>query len=140
MGVKNPSSESVSSSQVATGPKRNSDYKVAIATEGNLVAAHFGHCSDFTIVTVKNSQIEAKEVVPNPGHRPGFLPRYLADLGIDCIIAGGMGGSAQELFTERGIMTIIGVQGPVDDIVAAYVAGNLQVGESLCDHDGETSC
>jgi predicted Fe-Mo cluster-binding NifX family protein len=109
--------------------------KLAIATDANLVAPHFGHCPTFTILTVSDNQVKAKKSIPNPGHKPGFLPRYLADLGIDCIITGGIGGNAEALFAERGIRVIGGVQGPVDDVVAAHLAGRLQPGESLCDHD-----
>lgn len=48
--------------------------------------------------------------------------------------AGGMGPRAQELFERRGIQTVIGAQGPVDEVARAFVAGELQVGESTCAH------
>jgi predicted Fe-Mo cluster-binding NifX family protein len=128
-------SSKTSSTREIGDPKRGSNLKVAIATEGDMVAPHFGHCPTFTIITVKDSKIQKKEVIPNPGHKPGFLPRYLNDIGIDCIIAGGMGGSALQLFAERGIKAITGIRGLVDDVATAYVAGQLQAGESLCNHD-----
>lgn len=112
-----------------------SDSKLAIATDGDLVAPHFGHCPTFTIVTVSDNQVKAKKSIPNPGHKPGFLPRYLADLGINCIITGGIGSHAEALFTEKNIKTISGVQGRIDEIITEYLAGHLQSGESLCDHD-----
>ena len=133
--VTSPDSPKAPLSRNMHNPERSSNSRLAIATEGDLVAPHFGHCPTFTLITVKDDQIQKQEVIPNPGHKPGFLPRYLADLGIDCIIAGGMGGNAQELFAERGIRAITGIQGRVDDVVAAYIAGQLQSGESLCDHD-----
>ena len=101
-----------------------------------MVAGHFGRCPEYTIVTVDNGRVQNSIVIPNPGHEPGFLPGYLAQLGISCIIAGGMGPRAQGLFREKGLETVVGVSGYVDEVVKAYLAGNLQAGESLCDHDG----
>ena len=59
---------------------------------------------------------------------------FLAKHGVSCIIAGGMGQRAQDLFTEQNIETIIGVTGSVEQVIADYLAGSLQPGESLCDH------
>ena len=61
---------------------------------GNTVSGHFGHCENFNIYDAEDGKITAEEVVANPGHRPGFLPNFLADRGVQVIIAGGMGGGA----------------------------------------------
>ena len=39
--------------------------------------------------------------VPNPGHRPGFLPNFLGDMGAEVIIAGGMGEGAVGYLTRE---------------------------------------
>ncbi|HHY97691.1 MAG TPA: dinitrogenase iron-molybdenum cofactor [Firmicutes bacterium] len=120
--------------------------KIAIATDGEMVAGHFGRCPEYTIVSTDGDNIESSVVIPNPGHEPGFLPGYLAKLGVSCIIAGGMGPRAEGLFREKGIKTVVGVSGPVNEVIKAYLAGNLESGESLCDHgnephgDGHHSC
>lgn len=111
--------------------------KFAIATELNRVAQHFGRCPEYTLVECAEGKVQQMEVIPNPGHEPGFLPRYLANHGISCIIAGGMGPRAQSLFAEQGIKTITGISGLVDDVIDAYLTGNLQPGESSCDHPGD---
>ncbi|MDK2990849.1 MAG: hypothetical protein PWP48_82 [Clostridiales bacterium] len=108
--------------------------KVAIATEGNIVSQHFGHCSQYTIVDIENGQVKNKTTIMNPGHEPGFLPRYLSEKGIDYIIAGGMGTQAQVLFNERGVKPILGVSGTIDEVTEAFINDKLQAGESLCDH------
>jgi predicted Fe-Mo cluster-binding NifX family protein len=110
--------------------------KIAIATEGNVVSAHFGHCPQYTIYDVdeKQNKINSKLVIENPGHQPGFLPGYLAELGVNCIIAGGMGPRAQELFAQNNIETITGVSGRVDDVIQEYLKGNIAGGGNLCDH------
>lgn len=112
----------------------NSSVKIAVATDGPMVAAHFGRCPEYTIFTVNSGKVENRVIIPNPGHEPGFLPGYLAKLGVSCIIAGGMGPRAQGLFAENNIQAITGVSGPVDEVINLYLAGRLESGESLCEH------
>lgn len=111
--------------------------KIAISTESGAVSAHFGRCPTYTLVNIENGEIVAREEISNPGHRPGFLPGYLAEKGVDTIIAGGMGPRAQDLFAQNNITAIIGVQGPVDDVLAKFLAGELEPGQDLCDHQHE---
>ena len=114
---------------------------IAISTEEDQVAPHFGRCSTYTLVEINDGQAENKRVIPNPGHQPGFLPRYLGDLGVNCVIAGGMGPRAQNLFSEQGIQTIIGVTGSVNQVLQDFLLGELNGGASLCSHpDGHGSC
>ena len=108
--------------------------KIAVATEDNTVAPHFGRCPGYTLVEVEGGKVREQKVIPNPGHEPGFLPGYLARLGVTCIIAGGMGPRAQALFAEEKIETIAGITGPVARAVDDYLAGNLKPGASMCDH------
>ena len=68
--------------------------KIAVACMGTQVGGHFGHCENFRIYDTADGKICAEESIPNPGHRPGFLPNFLGDMGVEVIIAGGMGGGA----------------------------------------------
>ncbi|MFC1755743.1 NifB/NifX family molybdenum-iron cluster-binding protein [Thermoproteota archaeon] len=106
--------------------------KLAISSDSAYVSAHFGRCPQFTIVDLDNNEIISKEVIDNPGHHPGFLPQFLHEKGVEVIIAGGMGVSAQELFASNQIKTILGVTGKIDDVLLALVNGSLQSGESIC--------
>jgi predicted Fe-Mo cluster-binding NifX family protein len=108
--------------------------KIAIATDRGRVSAHFGRCLSYTIVDVQGGNVAGREEIPNPGHTPGFLPRFLHEKGVEAIIAGGMGPQAQGLFAERNIRTIIGVGGPVDEAVGLFLRGELEPGPDLCDH------
>ena len=112
--------------------------KIAVATENEEVAAHFGRCPRYTIADIEDGEICEKEHIDNPGHRPRFLPKYLSEeLGIDCMISGGMGQRAQKLFEERDIKTIVGAAGPVDEVLKDFAQGQLETGEDLCSHDGD---
>lgn len=106
--------------------------KVAISTDGEFVSAHFGRCPSFTIVDIENDKITKKETVDNPGHQPGFIPQFLHEKGVNCIVAGGMGMRATGLFNELGIQAIVGVSGRIDEILEKLQKETLEGGESLC--------
>ena len=106
--------------------------RVAISTDGEYVSAHFGRCPEFTIVDVENGQAAGREIIKNPGHEPGFIPEFLRKKGVNCIIAGGMGHRAEELFNRSGIQRVIGVTGKINDVISSIIEGTLEGGESLC--------
>lgn len=111
--------------------------KVAISTDQGYVSAHFGRCQSYTIVEIEEGQILSRAEIPNPGHQPGFLPEYLSEKGVNCIIAGGMGPRAQGLFAQKNIETITGVQGEVNDIIQKFLKQDLEAGDDLCGHQHE---
>jgi len=106
--------------------------KIAISTDGDFVSPHFGRCPHFTILDIENGELKNKELVPNPGHEPGFIPQFLHEKGVQCIIAGGMGMRATGFFQELGIQAIVGIEGKIDDVVEQIKKGTLKGGESLC--------
>ena len=108
--------------------------KLAISTDSGFVSAHFGRCPSYTLVDIEDGRIIQRTEIPNPGHQPGFLPVYLSQMGVNAIIAGGMGPRAQGLFAEKNIETLIGVQGPVDEVIEKFLRQELEAGRDLCDH------
>ena len=115
--------------------------KIAVACLGDQVAEHFGHCEGFAVYETIDDVIIAKGVTPNPGHKPGFLPNFLADMGVELIIAGGMGGGAVEIFNERNVRVITGAKGDCLHTVNAYCAGHLQSSGDVChEHQHSDEC
>jgi len=106
--------------------------RIAISTDGKTVSAHFGRCPSFTIVEIEDGRVVSREEISNPGHHPGFLPRFLHEKGVGCIIAGGMGHNAVSLFAQQDIETVVGISGTVDEVVDKILNGTLEGGESLC--------
>jgi Mrp family chromosome partitioning ATPase/predicted Fe-Mo cluster-binding NifX family protein len=106
--------------------------KIAVASEKELVTEHFGHCINFNIYEAVDDKIVKSESLDNPGHRPGFLPNFLSDLGVNVIISGGMGGGAVEIFNEKGIEVVTGVHGKAIDAAEQYLQGNLESTGSIC--------
>ena len=106
--------------------------RVAISTDGDFVSAHFGRCPSFTIVDIENDKVTKREIVDNPGHQPGFIPQFLHERGVNCIVAGGMGARATGFFNELGIQAVVGLSGRIDEVIEKLQKGTLEGGESLC--------
>lgn len=116
--------------------------KIAVASDNNMVSAHFGHCEGFTIFETENNKIGEKQFLKNPGHKPGFLPKYLAEQKVDVIIAGGMGETAQTLFNENGIEVVVGANGSTENVTKGFLSGELKSTGSICkehEHSGTGS-
>ncbi len=106
--------------------------KIAVASENGYVTEHFGYCESFIIFEIENNEIIKKEIKANPGHRPGYLPNYLHELGVNIIISGGMGGGAIEIFNEKKIKVITGAKGSADSAVNNLLQGTLESTNSVC--------
>ena len=115
--------------------------KIAVAAMGTQVAGHFGHCENFIFFDTADDKIVAVNSVPNPGHRPGFQPNVLADTGRQVRISGGKGGGAVDIFNERGVEVIVGVQGEAQTAVETYLRGELISTGSIChQHEHAHEC
>jgi len=110
------------------------EMKIAVACVNELVTEHFGYCESFSIFKTENNQIVKTESIPNPGHKPGFLPNFLNDMDVNVIIAGGMGGSAVEIFNSKDIEVILGAKGNAEAAANSYLQGELKSTGSIC-HD-----
>lgn len=115
--------------------------RIAVASEGKKVTGHFGHCEGFMFFDVENGKITKEEMVPNPGHKPGFLPNFLADRGANVIVSGGMGGGAVDIFNERGVEVVVGATGDAKAAVEQYLKGELKSTGSVChEHQHHDEC
>jgi Mrp family chromosome partitioning ATPase/predicted Fe-Mo cluster-binding NifX family protein len=116
--------------------KGTGNMKIAIPLTDGKLSAHFGHCEQFAIVEVDSDKnIISENLLTPPAHEPGVLPKWLAEMNVELIIAGGMGQRAQQLFAQNNIDVAVGA--PADEpqqIVSDYLAGRLQCGQNICDH------
>jgi predicted Fe-Mo cluster-binding NifX family protein len=111
--------------------------RVAIPVTDGKMAAHFGHCSHFALFDVDEATktVVKRELVPSPGHQPGFLPAWLAEEGVSVVIANGMGSRAQAIFNDNRIEVVVGVLGDdPEEAVLDYLKGELATGNNICDH------
>ena len=111
--------------------------KIAIPLADGRLCVHFGHCEQFALVEVDDAAktITSTSYLTPPAHEPGVLPRWLHEQGANVIIAGGMGQRAQDLFSQSGVKVVVGAPGDMpENVVSAYLAGTLEVGQNVCDH------
>jgi predicted Fe-Mo cluster-binding NifX family protein len=113
--------------------------------EDGYVSEHFGRARYFVIADIENGEVKSKEIVENPvygAHRPGAVPRFLIEKGVQCIVCGGMGPSAEEIFRRKGIEVMMGISGKIDEVLEKLAKEELEGGENLrnvCEHLGEKS-
>ena len=68
-------------------------------TIGGRLSQHFGHSEQFLFVDadLEQKQVLGKKVETAPEHAPGVLPTWLAEHGVNVVIASGMGARARDL-------------------------------------------
>jgi len=110
----------------------NQKLKIAICTEMGSVSQHFGRAPEFTFVSIENNKVVDKNVLPNPGHEVGSIPRFINEQGATCMIVGGIGHRAIDFFNQYGIEVIKGVVGNIDNVIAKVLEGTLEGGENIC--------
>ncbi len=112
--------------------------RIALPVANGLLSAHFGHPEHFYIYEIKDDKIDKEEMHTPPVHTPGAFPKWLAEMQVTDIIAGGMGQRAVDLFNANGINVFLGaeVKNP-KDLVNELLSGTLVSNENLCNHDGE---
>jgi predicted Fe-Mo cluster-binding NifX family protein len=109
--------------------------KIAVPVAGDMLAAHFGRCSQFALFEVDPGRcaILDRRDLPAPPHLPGALPAWLHGEGADVVIAGNMGGAARELFDAHQVTVITGAsETDPDALVMAYLAGTLRSTDASC--------
>ena len=111
--------------------------KIAIPVTNEKVSSHFGHCEHFAVIDVDpdDKKINSQQLLTPPPHEPGLLPKWLSELSVSLVIAGGMGRRAQQLFSQNNIDVIVGASDNTpQELVLKYLDGQLQCGENICDH------
>lgn len=108
---------------------------IAIPIVSGGLTPHFGHCEQFALVETEDSKVGDVRYVTPPGHQPGIYPGFLSELGVQVVIAGGIGQRAQHLFSQYNIEVCLGVEaGSPEELAEAYLKNRLQTGQNPCDH------
>ena len=115
--------------------------KIAVASDdGNNVSSHFGRAPYYTVLTMKDGAVAAREqrakVAPHGhGHEPGESHAShgahhgaMLDPIRDCqvVIARGMGDGAYIHLTEAGLAVILTQLHSVEEVAEAVGSGSLQ--------------
>jgi predicted Fe-Mo cluster-binding NifX family protein len=92
---------------------RPNTIRLAMPVNAGRLHDHFGGSREFALVDLDlNEQtVYATTIVPAPPHQPGLFPRWLRQLGVNTVVAGGIGKRAIELFTRHNITVRAGRTG-----------------------------
>jgi len=109
--------------------------KIAVTCVDNQVFGHFGKCPSFMFYETEGGKILSQKLVDASGSGHSALAGFLKDHGAELVICGGIGGGAKTALAQAGIGLVCGASGPVDTVVASYLAGTLKNDENFhCDH------
>lgn len=102
------------------------------------VEQHFGKAPTYTIMDTETRNVS---VIPNQSEHMGGVglpPEYLSKNGVDIMLCAGLGFKALQMFESLGIEVFVGASGTVEDAIAAWEAGKLQVAgaENSCKEHG----
>ena len=114
--------------------------KIAVTYEDGNVFQHFGHTAQFKLYEAENGKILSSRIVDTNGSGHGALAGFLASMGVDVLICGGIGGGAQMALAQAGIKIFGGVRGDADEAAESFVSGVLVYDPcAKCDHHGHHS-
>lgn len=108
--------------------------KIAISTEDKAgldspISHHFGRCPCYVLVDMEGVSIASVKAIDNPyfqQHKPGMVPEFIKNHGVDVMISGGMGRRAIDFFDQFGIQVATGAVGNVRMTLELYMDGKLQ--------------
>ena len=109
--------------------------KIAATYEDGNIFAHFGHTAQFKIYEVEDGKVISSQVVDTNGSGHGALAGFLAHLGVNTLICGGIGGGARFALEDLDIEIFGGVSGDADEAVRAFISGKLAFNPNvMCNH------
>ncbi len=109
--------------------------KIAVTCDNGQVFQHFGHTENFKVYEVIDGEVKSMRIMPTNGNGHGALAGFLADLGVDTLICGGIGGGAKAALSDAKITVYPGVKGACDKAVLDFVMGKLNYDPNThCDH------
>lgn len=108
--------------------------RIAVSTEDkngldSSISHHFGRCPCYVLVDLEGVSIAEVESIDNPyfqQHKPGKVPEFIKEHGVDLMLSGGMGRRAMDYFEQFGIKVATGAVGNVRITLELYLDGKLQ--------------
>lgn len=108
--------------------------KIAVTYDDGNVFQHFGRTEFFKVYETEDSKVVSSEVISSNGVGHGALAGVLAEQSVDVLICGGIGEGAQAALKEAGVELCAGAEGNTDQVVEAYLKGELVSTGANCDH------
>lgn len=114
---------------------------IAVPTLDEKFCSHFGKCDGVFLCDADPAEgtIDRPRIVPRDAKGCESLPHWLDQLAVQCVVAGGIGGGAQQRLMQFGIFVSAGHYGKTpEDAVIHYLADPQAQHPNACsDHDHE---
>ncbi len=108
---------------------------VAFDPESGGVFQHFGHTQFFKVYDADGGAVVTSLVIAAPEQGHDALAAFLAQMRVNALICGGIGGGARAALEEVGVILYGGVSGNADAAVNAFLAGTLGYDPNVhCNH------
>ncbi|MBK7172747.1 MAG: NifB/NifX family molybdenum-iron cluster-binding protein [Bacteroidales bacterium] len=112
--------------------------KIAIPlTSDNRVDDHFGHCEFYGVYTIAdNKEITDFQTIKSQqgcGCKSN-IAAVLSNQGVTIMLAGGIGAGAINVLNHWGINVVRGCSGLAQDVIAAYLKGEIIDNGESCQH------
>jgi predicted Fe-Mo cluster-binding NifX family protein len=111
--------------------------KIAVPTRDEHVDAHFGHCAYYTVFSIDDqNRIAGSELIASPqgcGCKSN-IAEILMNEGVKVMLAGNMGDGALYTLARFGIDVVRGCDGPVEEVVNAWLKGQVLDSGLGCEH------
>jgi predicted Fe-Mo cluster-binding NifX family protein len=114
--------------------------KIAVPVSiDNRVDEHFGHCEFYGIFTVneKNEITDFTRIASASGCGcKSNIASELASMGVEYMLAGGIGAGAIQVLAASGIQVVRGCSGDASSVVSSWLEGRISdSGESCLQHE-----
>lgn len=99
--------------------------RIAVASEGLDVSAHFRHCASFTCYKIECGIIVECQNMPNPRQPAPQLVSVLRELDVNALITGTIERETAETLSAADIEVVANQTGSARDAAEAYLARTL---------------
>jgi predicted Fe-Mo cluster-binding NifX family protein len=113
------------------------DMRVAIPVADDLFCPHFGRCTQVTLaeVDLESRTVDRLRTLVRPKQGCDSLPTWLAELAVETVVVGGIGGGAIANLQSRGIGISAGHSAETPaEALESYLASPAGGPLSGCDH------
>ncbi len=100
--------------------------KIAIPIWNDRVSPVMDSAGRLMVVEINNGAVDSKVLIDIPQLHPVQKVRFIVNQGIDRLICGAISHRLQMMLTASGLTIMPWVKGQVEDIIAAFINGNLQ--------------
>jgi predicted Fe-Mo cluster-binding NifX family protein len=103
--------------------------KIAICQFRGRISPRYNHSTEIATVMIGDGQILEKRVMALTVFEPFELTEFLAELGVEAVICGGVKEDCQQMLKMKKIRLIDNVIGNSDAVLERFIKGELRPGD-----------